>query len=537
MLVFRDGRRQVSGRALKEGLASHLRPLACASADPELLLDALLRAGELECALADAGVLGRQAAAGITGDLAAAFVSGSPAPVPRLLESLGAIAVPESLQVSTPEGFAYYALHPLAYAELACDLELRADSVAVIGIRSIGTTLSAVVRAALAQRGLHADRITVRPEGHPFDRRTEFDQAQRQWLAGHQGRGSEFLVVDEGPGLSGSSFLSVGEALARHLVPRERITFLTAHNPYVERFKAHNAAQRWAAFRHVAVPGWHEPPQPDALFVGNGEWRRHFCPDNSCWPACWTSMEAPKYLSPEGRLFKFEGYGRFGEARYQRALALADAGFSPPPLGRRNGFVEYPIVGSRGVPVLSASVLNRLAEYCAFRRAAFPADRPADLAFMTRLNFQEEFGAEPGLDDALLQTQFPVICDARMAPGEWLDVGGELLKIDAISHGDDHFYPGPADIAWDLAGAIVEWQMDRATSDYFLDQYRHAAGDDPRPRLPAYMLAYLAFRFAHGRMAAEAMGGTAEEPRLRADYQRYRALAESRLASEAAIRS
>src|SRR5579871_3965964 len=110
MLVFRDGRRQVSGRALTEGLASHLRPLACASADPELLLDALLRAGELECALADTGVPGRQAAEAMTDDLAAAFVSGSPPPVPRLLQSLSAIAVPESFQVSTPEGFAYYAL-------------------------------------------------------------------------------------------------------------------------------------------------------------------------------------------------------------------------------------------------------------------------------------------------------------------------------------------------------------------------------------------------------------------------------------------
>ena len=48
-------------------------------------------------------------------------------------------------------------------------------------------------------------------------------------------------------------------------------------------------------------------------------------------------------------------------------------------------------------------------------------------------------------------------CGSRrhLAPHEWLRLDdGNVRKTDAIAHGDDHLFPGPTDIAWDLAGAI-----------------------------------------------------------------------------------
>jgi len=36
------------------------------------------------------------------------------------------------------------------------------------GIRSIGTTLSAMAAAAARARGISVERITVRPQGHPL---------------------------------------------------------------------------------------------------------------------------------------------------------------------------------------------------------------------------------------------------------------------------------------------------------------------------------------------------------------------------------
>ena len=113
-----------------------------------------------------------------------------------------------------------------------------------------------------------------------------------------------------------------------------------------------------------------------------------------------------------------------------------------------------------------------------------------------------------------------------MLPHKWLRTkSGDVLKVDNASHGDDHFFPGPTDIAWDLAGAIVEWDMEEAAVEKFLSCYHAESGDDPRHRLPAYELAYSILRMGYCKMAAEAMRGSAEESRLAAHYLHYRQIA------------
>ncbi|MGZ4845604.1 MAG: hypothetical protein ACXVJ1_12730, partial [Candidatus Angelobacter sp.] len=105
--------------------------------------------------------------------------------------------------------------------------------------------------------------------------------------------------------------------------------------------------------------------------------------------------------------------------------------------------------------------------------------------------------------------------DGRMQPHEWLlSKEGSLLKTDSGSHGDDHFFPGPTDIAWDLAGAIVEWQMNEEQTTEFLDRYRRASGDDASVRIDGFIKAYAVFRLAYCLMAANAMSGSDEQPRL-----------------------
>ena len=106
---------------------------------------------------------------------------------------------PRHVRISHPEGFAYYALHPGDFADAVEDVDCGFP-VAVLGIRSVGTTLSAVACAALRKRGVRASRITVRPAGHPYDRITELTDAQRDWVRQRHRDGSRFMVVDEGPG-------------------------------------------------------------------------------------------------------------------------------------------------------------------------------------------------------------------------------------------------------------------------------------------------------------------------------------------------
>jgi thiamine kinase-like enzyme len=99
-----------------------------------------------------------------------------------------------------------------------------------------------------------------------------------------------------------------------------------------------------------------------------------------------------------------------------------------------------------------------------------------------------------------------------------------LLKTDSGSHGDDHFFPGPTDIAWDLAAAIIEWQMNEQQTTQFLDRYRHASGDDARARIDGFIKAYAVFRLAYFLMAENAMSGQGEQVRLQSAAATYRAV-------------
>ncbi|HSB75784.1 MAG TPA: hypothetical protein VLC12_09050 [Terriglobales bacterium] len=542
MLVFRQGRRAHFGGALLQALLPLLRQLDAAGAavPSSLSLEALLRSGELECALADLGSPHAALLGSATDALAQVLLRLPPSlPLRELARRLASISLRQQLTVATPEGFAYYALHPLQYSELAGALPLGSAHAAVVGIRSIGSTLSAVVAAALRRRGVAAERITVRPQGHPFNRETRFHAEAQRWISAQRARRAEFLVVDEGPGLSGSSFLSVGDALLQAGVPRNSIAFLCAAQPDPSRLRARDAARRWPQFRSYALLPQPFLPAASSANLGGGLWRRHLF-DAACnWPGSWVSMERAKFLSHDGRtIFKFEGLGHFGAQVAERARALAHAGFAPASEDAGEGYLAY--TRESGLPAtrmeLCPALLDRLAHYCAFRAAEFrqPVSTSAELAEMAAWNLHEEFGVPCDPTAAGLEVEVPVHADGRMQPHEWLLTDRGLLKTDGASHGDDHFFPGPADIAWDLAGAIVEWELGADAAARLLRRYGELSGDRAQPRLPAWLRAYTAFRLGYCKMAAESLSGTAEEERLLRDFRRYRARAAALLAQPAA---
>ncbi len=523
MLVFREGRRTVPGPALCDQFRVSLDQLS-SSASPDKVLDALLRAGELECALADAESPLAVSVAATTDALAAWLVNGRP---PGLLNWSPDACAAEPLTFSRPEGFAYYALHPLDYAEAIGCIPRAARDVAVIGIRSIGTTLSAVVAAAAGRR-TPARRISVRPSGHPFDRVLHFSPLQTAWIATAEAADAHFVVVDEGPGLSGSSFLAVAEALVRAGIPESRITLLGSNTPNFETLRAPRAAERWARFHFLAIqPPWRKPADA-AIALGQGRWRE-LLRAGSAVPASWICFERQKYLSRDGRhLFKFEGLGPYGEEVLERAQALAAANFSPAvsPLGE--GFLRYEWRSGRSPDPrhVTAAELDRIADYCTWRVAAFSAPSPNPLESMLLTNLKEEFGDAATEEVPAIEYRRVAVVDGRMHPHEWLCAGdGRLIKVDSATHGDDHFFPGPADIAWDLAGMIVEWDLSGEAAQYFIGCYARASGDDPRSRLPAYLLAYTMFRLGYCRMAAESMIGSEEALRFQREANYYRGVA------------
>jgi len=263
-------------------------------------------------------------------------------------------------------------------------------------------------------------------------------------------------------------------------------------------------------------------------FIGGGQWRRTLASESE-WPAAWTSLERLKYLSSpeqgERRFFKFAGLGHYGDVVFERERKVAAAGFGLMPREESDGFVSYPWIETRPLAArdLSGKILARLAEYCAFRRRTFTIE-------LSNLDALEKMAQhnlrELGFDSAVeLRLKHPVIADGRMQPHEWLlSMESKLLKIDSGSHGDDHFFPGPTDIAWDLAGAIVEWRMDDRQRAEFLDRYHSATGEDANARIDGYIKAYTVFRLAYCLMAANAMTGSDEQLRLQRAAATYRAV-------------
>ncbi|HEU5334826.1 MAG TPA: hypothetical protein VFU27_02620 [Terriglobales bacterium] len=521
LFVFRKARESLRSETLREQLLSSLRA-ALARADRDGLLNCLIRAGELECALADLDSPETGRAARAVDALAAATLQ-SGSPEADLPSAFSRLALPPTVCLSHAEGFSYYGLHPLDFWDLAQQVKLEAPCAAVIGIRSIGTTLSSIVCRALRGRGIQAERITVRPTGSPYQRRLQFSPEQLSWLRQGLERGAEFLVVDEGPGFSGSSFAAVGRALRQAGVPNSRIVLLGSRSPESAELRSRFDPE-WKTFRFCSVVQGTRVPANAKVYCAGGYWRQSHFGAIQDWPACWTQLERNKYLSLDGSsLFKFEGFGRYGEAVYERAQQLAAAGFAPQVLGYDNGFVEYATVSSPPMraPECSREVLLRLAEYCALRVATQAATAPGavSLESMLRHNLQVEFGLQQF--DLKLPLDKLVVADSRMMPHEWI-APRELIKTDGASHGDDHLFPGPTDIAWDLAGVTAEWELGREQQSFFLDEYQRRSGDDAGCRVPAYLLAYSVFRMAWCRMGAAAMSAWDESGRLWREYLRHR---------------
>ena len=141
---------------------------------------------------------------------------------PRMEAPPDGLDLPDSITMRVPEGYAFYALYPEAYAEAARSLKL-AGPVTVIGLRSIGTSLAAITAAAIGASSL----VTLRPFGDAYARQVAISDAlARVLLSDSDG---QFVIVDEGPGLSGSSFGAVADWLEDHGVAEDRLIALPIH--------------------------------------------------------------------------------------------------------------------------------------------------------------------------------------------------------------------------------------------------------------------------------------------------------------------
>ena len=451
--------------------------------------------------------------------------------------------LPASIELRMPEGFAFYAVYPEAYIEAARRLSLAAPA-RVIGIRSIGTTLAATVAAALDA----APAITVRPHGDAFARQIAISSELESELLASD---AHFVIVDEGPGLSGSSFGAVADWLQGRGVPLNRIAFLPSHDdePGPRASEAHR--EQWMHVQRVAAQ-FTKLPQllgeyasvllggigRELIDISAGEWRKLSYSRQEDWPAVNPAWERCKFVGRAGGkryLLKFAGLGRIGRDKLQMARALHSAGFVPEPLGLVHGFLIERWHEDAEPLDHGSKPVEQIAHYVGGRAKLFPAAPTAgatlsDLLEMCRRNISLVFGERfpRTLDawqsrlDPLSRKMIRVRSDNCLLPHEWLRLPAGLLKADSVDHHAGHDLIGCQDMAWDVAGAIVEFELDAAESKRLIAVAEDAGGRHLDPELlDFYLIAYLAFRVGQITVSLEA--STAEDlVRLRRDQSRYR---------------
>lgn len=425
--------------------------------------------------------------------------------------------LPPSVRIRLAEGYAFYALYPEAYGMAARQLKLGAPP-RVIGLRSIGSGLAATAAAALGA----PPPMTLRPGGDPFARSLKLDQP----FAGDLLRGeAHYVIVDEGPGLSGSSFGCVADWLEDHGVRPDRIAFLPGHEGDLGPQASSRHRARWSkAQRPVAkvdrLRPWVEQlvgPVERWDDLSGGAWRPLWSAVEHDWPAVTPAWERAKFLvrtADASWLVRFAGLGPAGEEKLALARLLERAGFGPTVAGLTHGWL---IQRWHDEARPTRPRLEELAAYLRLR-AFLPAQGGASLAklmTMVRRNAPALAAWDPPVE-RLQQRVRPVRIDGRMAAHEWLRLpSGQLLKADALDHHQAHDLVGCQDLAWDVAGAAIE--LDLTPAD--VATLELALGVDPE--LTAfYRIAYAAFRLGAHRMS-ETIVGPEEAERHRRSAERF----------------
>jgi len=362
-----------------------------------------------------------------------------------------------------PEGFAFYALYPEQYCAAALHyLEEQgrpAGAVLVVGLRSIGTTLSAVVGAVLRAAGVVHRRVTVRPHGHPFARTVE--------LGGMSSKADAALIVDEGPGLSGSSFYAAARALEAHGIPLERQALFSAHGapPGAQASDEVRAfwqyARRYAAANHESaispagsllatlaaeLERHFASPLASLRDISGGAWRTAASTDRAAWPAAYPAFERPKLLAQlsDGRRLLLKFYGQVlcpdpsaELVRWSDRAAEQRIAEGGTRVERIHGYLVRPWFEGQILTRAdkSPALLSALAEFLAARpwQRRRAAKNPADAYYG---------------------------CSGRLAPEDWIrSANTALRKLPETLQGYDHTAIDAQPLGWDLAGAIVEWDL------------------------------------------------------------------------------
>ncbi|WP_210214152.1 hypothetical protein, partial [Mesorhizobium sp. M2A.F.Ca.ET.037.01.1.1] len=390
--------------------------------------------------------------------------------------------------------------------------------------------------------------------GHPFSRHMS---AAPELLGSWRDRPrAEFAIVDEGPGLSGSSLYAVIVWLRRQGIDQERIHLFPSHRggpgaqADAETVAALSQCQSHVAdfedvFDGAVAPGlrdWigHLLGKADVELqeISGGAWREHLSAPADAWPPAFPAFERRKFIASAGGerwLIKFAGLGETGQRKLGTAKVLHEAGFGAQPAGLCHGFLVERWIDAdrldREGPARDL-LIDWLGRYLGWRAAKLQTDETGasldQLAGMSVQNCEEALGERFA---HALQSWFAgqpspgptrrVEIDGRLHAWEFLvRPHGSLLKTDAFDHCRSHDLIGCQGIEWDIAGARVEHDLSAAELSKLVGCIEQATLID-RALVDYLEPCYLAFQLGLWTIAGQS---TDEEERMRSTraVERYK---------------
>jgi hypothetical protein len=150
-----------------------------------------------------------------------------------------------------------------------------------------------------------------------------------------------------------------------------------------------------------------------------------------------------------------------------------------------------------------------------------PMNEPEHAAALTRLsdvvfwNTQEALGEEAAQraraccesSTQSMQSSTFSYGDGRLAPHEWVRTAdGQIFKTDSYGHDSDHTIIGKQSVLWDVAGAIIEWDL-TPEQTAVLTASLHSTIEISLDTLTFYLLAYAAFRMGQCTFCAGMVEG------------------------------
>jgi hypothetical protein len=317
-------------------------------------------------------------------------------------------------------------------------------------------------------------------------------------------------------------------------VARDRIHFFPSHGGEPGEQATEDHRRRWReAPRHLSnfddllldqgvVQGWVSdvlgPLDEPLKDLSWGNW--HSGENNVAVDA---RLERRKFLAQtaEGSfLVKFAGLGSEGERKFEVARALFEVGFGAEPIALVHGMIVQRWVESQTLDPHQdrTRMVETLGRYLAFRAKALPAHNEgaslALLADVAAFNAGKAFGSEAealvrrmtGNAGALQALVHPVDSDNRMHRWEWrVRPDGRMIKTDALDHSSAHDLVGCQDIAWDVAGAIVEHDLTEEEATRLVSNVGRLSGRAVEPDLLAVLIpCYLGFQTGLWTMACGA---------------------------------